>query len=195
MPNQENKVPEPIDLREVNIQPPVFLAGKINEIISYLSSMKEEKVEKPQSDKGKEITICPIHDNTHFCKYKVGGAKCECKCTCVPKEEDLAREVHGWYLESCKELDPESYNAKAQKSYDELTEGQKFLDRYMAKKILEMVSKTKEEQVNRIKKNMEIAEIIKPTDRSGLLVWIKDETLEKGDVALINVKVLSALDE
>jgi hypothetical protein len=35
----------------------------------------------------KEVTICPIHNNTHYCDYKIQGGKCECICTCNhPKE-------------------------------------------------------------------------------------------------------------
>ena len=44
-----------------------------------------------------------------------------------------------------------------------------------------------------IRSKMEIAEIIKPTDRTGLLVWLKDETLEKGDIAIINAKELDTI--
>lgn len=33
-----------------------------------------------------EIKVCPIHDKTHYCEYKIGGAKCECKCTCPTKK-------------------------------------------------------------------------------------------------------------
>ena len=51
-------------------------------------------------------------------------------------EERLAEKLHEWYLEATRELNPESYNPNAQKSYAELTEEQKFIDRYIAKKIL-----------------------------------------------------------
>jgi len=44
--------------------------------------------------------------------------------------------IHEWYLEATKELNPKSYNPNAQKSYQDLTEEQKFIDRYIAKKAL-----------------------------------------------------------
>lgn len=61
-------------------------------------------------------------------------------------EENLAEIIHNWYLEACKEIKPESYNVKAQKTYQDLTEEQKFLDRYMARKILDLLT-TKEAEI------------------------------------------------
>ena len=56
-------------------------------------------------------------------------------------EEELAEKLHEWYLEATKELNPESYNPDAQKSYGDLTEEQKFIDRYIAGKILAITTK------------------------------------------------------
>ena len=52
------------------------------------------------------------------------------------KVEELARRLHNWYLTATCKLDPESYNPKAQKNYDELTDEQRFIDRYIAEQIL-----------------------------------------------------------
>jgi len=54
--------------------------------------------------------------------------------------EQLAQKLHEWYLEASKQLHPESYNPNAQKSFAQLTEEQKFLDRYIAGRILEVFS-------------------------------------------------------
>ena len=51
-------------------------------------------------------------------------------------KEDLARKTHYWYLEATRELKPESYNSKAQLAYDDLTEEQQFIDKYIADKLL-----------------------------------------------------------
>ncbi len=51
--------------------------------------------------------------------------------------ETLARKLHFWYLEATKMLNPKSYNPLAQKDYADLTEEQKQIDRFIAKKILE----------------------------------------------------------
>lgn len=51
--------------------------------------------------------------------------------------EELAEQLHIWYLEATKQFNPDSYNEKAQKAYKDLTEEQKDIDRYIAKKILE----------------------------------------------------------
>lgn len=53
------------------------------------------------------------------------------------KIEALAEQLHTCYLEACKKLHPESFNAKAQKEYKDLTDEQKFLDRYIATYITE----------------------------------------------------------
>lgn len=54
----------------------------------------------------------------------------------MTEQETLARQLHEWYLEATAQLHPESYNSKAQKPYDDMTEEQKFMDRYIAGKIL-----------------------------------------------------------
>ena len=51
--------------------------------------------------------------------------------------EILANKLHEWYLEACRR--PESgtdFNPSAQEPYESLKETQKFLDRYIASKIL-----------------------------------------------------------
>ena len=50
--------------------------------------------------------------------------------------EIFARRLHSWYLEATRELSPESYNPKAQKDYDSLTEEQRFIDKYIAHKVI-----------------------------------------------------------
>jgi len=44
-------------------------------------------------------------------------------------------ELHIWYLEATKKINPENYNEKAQKPYDELNREQKFIDCHIASKI------------------------------------------------------------
>src|SRR5581483_11378048 len=50
--------------------------------------------------------------------------------------ETMAEQLHVWYLEATQALDPANYNPKAQKSYAELNEQQKEIDRYIARKVL-----------------------------------------------------------
>ncbi len=59
--------------------------------------------------------------------------------------EEVAEQIHNWYLEACKQLSPESYNPKAQKSYADLTEEQKEMDRFLANKFIEALSKQEKE--------------------------------------------------
>ena len=53
--------------------------------------------------------------------------------------EVLAEKLHKWYLEATKKLNPESYNPHAQKKYADLTEEQKFIDRYISNKFQEAI--------------------------------------------------------
>lgn len=53
-------------------------------------------------------------------------------------QENLAKNLHEWYLEACQL--PESgmdFNPLAQEPYESLKETQKFLDRYIAGKIID----------------------------------------------------------
>ena len=62
----------------------------------------------------------------------------------MEKEFDKDNEIkpeqlHQWYLEATKKLNPKSFNQDAQKPYKELTNDQKFIDKYIADKINEEV--------------------------------------------------------
>ena len=53
-----------------------------------------------------------------------------------PKPLDLSpKDLHKWYLEVTKKLKPESYNKKAQKSFEKLSEEQKFIDKFICDRI------------------------------------------------------------
>ena len=42
--------------------------------------------------------------------------------------------LHRWYLEITKQLNPSSFNANAQKSYEELTDEQRRIDEYICER-------------------------------------------------------------
>ena len=46
-----------------------------------------------------------------------------------------AKQLHDWYLEATQKLNPDNYNPKAQKPYEELNTQQQFIDQYIADKI------------------------------------------------------------
>lgn len=48
-------------------------------------------------------------------------------------------QLHDWYLEAVKRLKPESFNPNAQKPYEDLTDEQKYIDKYIANKINEYI--------------------------------------------------------
>ena len=50
--------------------------------------------------------------------------------------DKLAELLHMWYLDATKQLDPENYNPDAQKEYKDLNEQQKFIDRFIAMKVI-----------------------------------------------------------
>lgn len=51
----------------------------------------------------------------------------------------LAQQLHEWYLEATKNLRPDSYNPAAQIPYQDLTEEQKSIDKYIAEKTLNQI--------------------------------------------------------
>ncbi len=55
------------------------------------------------------------------------------------EQELLARQMHEWYLEAIGQLDPKNFNHDAQKSYDQLREQQKDIDRYIAGQVLAVI--------------------------------------------------------
>ena len=59
--------------------------------------------------------------------------------------EDLARVLHEWYLEATKQEGAE-YNPDAAKHFDDLPEGSKMLDRYIATKVKGMLEKALQAQ-------------------------------------------------
>lgn len=54
-------------------------------------------------------------------------------------------QLHKWYLEATKLLNPESYNPDAQKPYSELTEEQKVIDKFIADRINNEIRKIKDD--------------------------------------------------
>jgi hypothetical protein len=53
-------------------------------------------------------------------------------------KEKLAEQLHIWYLEATHTIPSNAYNMKAQVDYDELSEDQKHIDRYIASAILKL---------------------------------------------------------
>lgn len=73
------------------------------------------------------------------------------------EQENLAKQLHEWYLEACRE--PESgmdFNPAAQVPYGDLREAQKFLDRYIAGKITELLARQREEVAKRLTERAEV---------------------------------------
>ena len=52
----------------------------------------------------------------------------------------LAQQLHEWYLAATAELSPEFYNPEAQKSFDELTPEQQYIDRFIAGKVERLIA-------------------------------------------------------
>ena len=52
-------------------------------------------------------------------------------------KELTAEQLHVWYLDATRELNPKSYNPNAQKSYHELTQEQQSIDQYIVYRILD----------------------------------------------------------
>jgi hypothetical protein len=73
-------------------------------------------------------------------------------------KEKLAEQLHIWYLEATHTIPSNAYNMKAQVDYDELSEDQKHIDRYIASAILKLF---KQEMLEMIRENREsLAQLI-----------------------------------
>jgi hypothetical protein len=53
--------------------------------------------------------------------------------------EDMAEQLHIWYLEAIHGLGKQSFNSKAQKPYKDLSAEQKHIDQYIADKIISLI--------------------------------------------------------
>jgi len=62
-----------------------------------------------------------------------------------PDSEQLAEQMHNWYLEIVAQLAKSSYNPEAVKPYAELSEEQRHIDRYMADKVQAFIATTSRE--------------------------------------------------
>ncbi len=63
------------------------------------------------------------------------------------KIDDLAEQLHRWYLEATYELDPEDFNPKAVCEYSDLREGQKFIDKFIAEKLISLILQKQKEAI------------------------------------------------
>ena len=105
--------------------------------------------------------------------------------------EGLARQLHDWYLEGTKSLDPENYNSKAQVSYDEMNEQQKEIDRYIARKVLNILTTTREEAV---REERERADRIVRETMDSLELETNAEFIACDDFAIKLIKALTPPD-
>lgn len=79
------------------------------------------------------------------------------------KREILARKLHEWYLEAVTSgISGNQHNPNAVKSFDDLTEEQKAIDRYIADKALNELEKLEltEEELTFITQDKKIAKTI-----------------------------------
>jgi len=74
------------------------------------------------------------------------------------KEWINAKQLHDWYLEAIRTLHPESYNPNAAKPFEELTEEQQEIDKYIATRVNGMI-KTHIERLEVVMEKARILEI------------------------------------
>ncbi len=107
-------------------------------------------------------TMKNISENSNICRRCIDKKEVKYKPTSSLspnkenlREEELAQKLHEWYLEACQ--NPESgtdFNPEAQVLYKNLRESQKFLDRYIASKVLSLLSEREEAVKNEIIKEL-----------------------------------------
>lgn len=67
--------------------------------------------------------------------------------------EEMARQLHEWYLEATDQ-DGSRYNPEAVVPYDDLPEGSKIIDRYIAEKVLQECDERVRGVVERIERQI-----------------------------------------
>lgn len=83
------------------------------------------------------------------------------------------KQLHDWYLEATKNLNPESFNKEAQKSFEELTDEQKYIDKYIANRITSRLSVIVSSNSNKIHQE------IKRKIEDKISIW--ERVLKKAD--------------
>ena len=89
-----------------------------------------------------------------------------------PELTNLARQLHDWYLEATEiHGKEEDYNEKALVPYDDLPIAQKFIDLYIASKLLAIHNKL-QERIDVLVKSK--------TSTSRMPAWWMDEAIKDG---------------
>lgn len=70
------------------------------------------------------------------------------------KKFDLAEQLHNWYLEAVVNLSPGDFNPDANKPYSQLTDEQKYLDKYIAAKVSYLLAEQAREIIEEIPDSM-----------------------------------------
>lgn len=63
----------------------------------------------------------------------------------------LAEQLHNWYLEAIRDLNPAYFNSKAAVEWKDLHKGQKHIDMYIAKKVADTIKEATQNLANEIK--------------------------------------------
>lgn len=97
-----------------------------------------------------ECLKCPDYTKHDFCHNK--------SCAChTPQEkepwekESLAHQLHDWYLEATSQEDAK-YNYEAVVPYEDLPEGSKLIDRYIAEKVLSLLASERADLIKSVEK-------------------------------------------
>ena len=64
----------------------------------------------------------------------------------IVDEKELPEQLHKWYLEAIQKIHPDSFNPKANCSFSDLTPDQKYIDFYIAGKIVALLNSIKQER-------------------------------------------------
>lgn len=79
--------------------------------------------------------------------------------------EEMAEKLHDWYLEAIESLSKGSFNPKAQVAYENLSEEQKYIDRYIAGKVLGLAKQSAEQA--RERRNGELLIMMDKLEKEG----------------------------
>lgn len=115
-------------------------AEKISDVENRLNKLENRKSKNNSWDELKEKLNSINEDNpfiiTDFTQVDIIGIK-------NPSVDELARKLHEWYLDAIGiliEKGSSDYNKNAMKPYNKLNPNQRFIDLYIARKLIEFFS-------------------------------------------------------
>ena len=109
-------------------------------------------------------------------------------------EEELARNLHQHYLNATAKLSPEDYNHNAQKNYDDMSDNQKFIDLFIARKLLQKPDQSHKSEKHQVLTYLDTIQKVKVPAIENKELQEHLNCYVKNSVKLIKIAVVDMTD-